>query len=437
MVRVVVVGGGVAGLSAALAASRHGAKTTLLESSKKVGVSRALMPFLISEGWAEDDLILPQVAELAEAGVEVRTGLTVTSVQHKERTLQVDDADRRRPPIGFDSVVIATGAASQVPALRGISKPKVFILKGPADYVRLSTQLEALQTIVVSGPVPLGLRLGEILANKGKRVFVYCGREGLAHQFSDPVAAAIRRQVSVGNRKNEVKLVDASIDSVLGVHEAEAVASSGSVRTCDGVVVVPRSVPVVPAVGCERGRNGGLLVDASMSTSLRGVFAAGDSAEIKFKSGSVTARLHSTSIIGGEVAGVNAAGGKASASPSWAVGQTYFGLELSSAGLGEEEALAIGLDAGTETGRYREVRFGGGRETLISMVYDRASHQVYGLQIAGWGASSLSSAASMTVSLGLRVEQLLRMEFPYSPGSSYEISPISLTARKILDLEGS
>ena len=47
MVRVVVVGGGVAGLSAALAASRHGAKTTLLESSKKVGVSRALMPFLI------------------------------------------------------------------------------------------------------------------------------------------------------------------------------------------------------------------------------------------------------------------------------------------------------------------------------------------------------------------------------------------------------
>jgi pyruvate/2-oxoglutarate dehydrogenase complex dihydrolipoamide dehydrogenase (E3) component len=181
-------------------------------------------------------------------------------------------------------------------------------------------------------------------------------------------------------------------------------------------------------------------VDASMSTNLRGVFAAGDSAEIRFKSGSVPARLYSTGRMGGEVAGTNAAGGKATAAPSWAVEQTYFGLEFCSAGLGEEEALAMGLDAATETGGSSDARFssGGGRrrETLVSMVYDRATHQIYGLQIAGWRASYLSSAASMIVSLGLTAERLVEMESPYSPGSSYDASPIALTAGKIRGLEG-
>jgi NADPH-dependent 2,4-dienoyl-CoA reductase/sulfur reductase-like enzyme len=447
MTKVVIVGGGVAGLAAALAASRLGANTTMVESSKKVGVSRALMPYLLSDGWAEDDLILPQAESLSGAGVEVRTGETVSSVQHGARVIRVGQsssqpggADRREASIRYDSLVICTGATSQVPQLRGLSKPNVFVLRGPEDYLKLSAGMEALQTVVVSGPIPLALKLGEIIARKGKGVRVYCGREGLARQFPEPVASAIRRQVSVSSKKAGVVLVDDSVDSILGVEKAEAISSSGSVQTCDGVVVIPRSVPAVPAVECEKGRDGGLLVDASMSTSLGGVLAAGDSAEFRFKSGSVPARLYSTSRMGGEVAGINAAGGRATAAASWAVEQTYFGLEFCSAGLSEVEALAMGLDARTETGESRDPSFsgsGGTRETLVSLVYDRATHQVYGLQVAGWRASSLSSTASLIVSLGLTVERLVHMESPYSPGSSHEVSPIALTAGKIPQPEGS
>ena len=232
--------------------------------------------------------------------------------------------------------------------------------------------------------------------------------------------------------------MDGPVDSILGVERAEAIVSSGSVRTCDAVVVVPGSVPSVPVVDCQKGRDGGLLVDSSMSTSLRGVFAAGDSAEIKFKSGSVPARLYSTSRMGGEVAGINAAGGRASAAPSWAVEQTYFGLEFCSAGLSEEEAKAMGLEAATEASTSRDARFKGDgrRETLVSMVYDEGTHQVYGLQVAGWRASSLSSAASLIVSLGLTVEQLVHVESAYSPGFSHDDSPIALTAGKIRKPEG-
>lgn len=180
-----------------------------------------------------------------------------------------------------------------------------------------------------------------------------------------------------------------------------------------------------------------MLVDSSMSTSLPGVFAAGDSAEIKFKSSSVPARLFSTSRMGGEVAGTNAAGGRAAAAPSWAVEQTCFGLELCSAGLSEAEALAMGLEAATETGTTREAgsKREDGRETHVSVVYDTRTHQVYGLQVAGWRALALSGVASLIVSLGVTVEQLLYAESPYSPGLGSEDSPIALTVRKIRELE--
>jgi len=65
------------------------------------------------------------------------------------------------------------------------------------------------------------------------------------------------------------------------------------------------------------------------------------------------------------------------------------------------------------------------------MVYDRSTHQVYGLQICGWRASAFSNVASLIVSLGLTVEQLVFVESPYSPGFSYDASPIGLTARRI------
>lgn len=437
--RVLVVGGGVAGVSAALAASVLGAKTTLVESAERVGLSRALLPLVVTDGWAEDDLVLPRAGALEGLGVDIRAGETVESIRRRGGEIRLESS----PGFGdgaFDSAVVCTGAAAEPPQLRGASKQNVFVMRAPADYAALSARLESLGSVVVSGPIPLALKLGEAMATKGKRVHVYCGREGLERQFSGPVAEEIRRCASGRFEAERLALVDGSLDSILGVERAEAVVSGGSVRACDAVVIVPRSVPSVPAVDCERGRNGGLLVDLSMSTSLAGVFAAGDSAEVRFKSGSLSARLHSTSRACGEVAGTNAAGGSALASPSWAVEQTYFGMEFCSAGLGEEEAKSMGLEASTATAESKCPRSpweDGDLKTLVSVVFDTATHQVYGIQAAGWRASSLSTAASLIVSLGLTVEQLLHLEAPYSPGSGYDVSPISLTARKIPDAPGS
>jgi pyruvate/2-oxoglutarate dehydrogenase complex dihydrolipoamide dehydrogenase (E3) component len=429
MVEVVVVGGGVAGVSAALAAAEEGAKTTLLESSTRVGLSKALLPSLLAGDSGEDDIVLPEVASLERAGVDVMTGSTAIAVDHKEKSVRLGQSPRAS--VVYDRLVICTGSHSERPTVRGLSKPNVFVLSGAVDYLELSSALEGLTRIAVSGPVPLALKIGEILAEKGLQIKVFCGKGGLSLQFSQPVASVIRRQAS--RRQSRVELVDASIESILGVDKVEAVAYGGVVSTCDSVVMIPRSVPSLPKTECELGPNGGLLVDHSMSTSARGIFAAGDSAEFRFKSGSVPARLHSTSRMGGEVAGVNAAGGNALAVPSWAVEQKYFGVEFCSAGLTEGEAKVLGVRAAIEVAEFRQQGGDGDQATLVSMVYDRGTYEVYVLLVAGSRALQLSSAVSLIVSLGVKVNQLLHTESPYFPGSGYEFSPIALTARKILE----
>jgi NADH oxidase (H2O2-forming) len=472
--RVLVIGGGVAGVAAARASADGGAETTLVESSKRVGVSRSRLPLIIADGLTEDDLVAHTAESLERAGIDLMIGVSVRSVVRKEAresarphssnpsspsSFRVETSDSHLRSMEFDSVVVCTGTTRLSPQTRGISKEGVFVLSEAPDYLRLSARLSELRAVAVTGPIPLSLKLGELLALDGKRVEIYCGEKGLEKQFPISIAEEIRRRASRGLGKEGsgvVSLIDGQIDSILGVDRAEAIVSGGSVRVCDAVVVIPHSVPSFPLADCQKGGGGGLLVDAGMCTSQPDLFAAGDCAEFRFRSGSLPARLHSTSKLGGEVAGINASGGRAAASPAWAVQQKYFGLEYCSAGLGEqerEEVTAGGLDGGIEVGEFVVDGDGGGgppavretavaattrpiglhdnKTTFVSLVFDRATRQVYGIQVAGWLASSLSSAASLIVATGMTVEQLSYAEFAYSPGSTYEDSPIALTARRI------
>ncbi len=122
--RVAVIGGGVAGISAALAASSLGAKTTLIDSSKRVGLSKALMPFLISDGWTEDDLILPEARALAGAGVDARTGETVTSVQRRGDKIRVESSSRRGTERGVRLGRHLHGGGQPRPRSSGVSRSR-------------------------------------------------------------------------------------------------------------------------------------------------------------------------------------------------------------------------------------------------------------------------------------------------------------------------
>ncbi len=151
--KVMIVGGGPAGMRAAITAARRGHKVTLYERRDVLGgmvfpgsrpVFKEELRFLLA--WFEN--------ALTEHGVTVRKGIEVTPA------LVTDEAP--------DAIVIAVGAEPIVPQISGIDLPHV---AGAVDVLRDTGRFMA-GTVAVIGGGDVGCECACHLANRGARVTV-------------------------------------------------------------------------------------------------------------------------------------------------------------------------------------------------------------------------------------------------------------------------
>jgi NADPH-dependent 2,4-dienoyl-CoA reductase/sulfur reductase-like enzyme len=421
--KVVVVGGGIAGVAAATAAVDRGSSVTLLEGTDGLGPDRSLFPYILSRDCPPEAVrAVDPVALSRRLGVEIRLNervLSVSSLSHSVRT--------ENGRLDYDSLVLATGCRHLDCEVKGLSKPGVSVMRSSEDYLALSRSAAFMSRAVVVGPAPLSLVIAQAL-HSSRKVKVFLGPRSL-RRFSPGVGGMVSRAASARG----VELIDADVDVVVGTERAEAVLSAGVVHPCDGVVILPKSSPSLPPTGCATGAHGGVLVDRWMRTSSRDVFAAGDCTETRMGSASLPSRLHSSARVMGEVAGSNAAGAAIRANLARSMSLRLFGVEVCAAGVDTEEAARAGLDAVRVDSECAAVEGApSGASVCVSVVYDRTTRKVHGIQAAGQGALSLSEFCSLAVASEMSLEQLAYHESPYLPNFNTGKSPIALTAGRAL-----
>jgi 2,4-dienoyl-CoA reductase-like NADH-dependent reductase (Old Yellow Enzyme family)/thioredoxin reductase len=147
--KVLVVGGGPAGMEAARVAARRGHEVTLCEQKEKLG-GMVLLGCVDSHTQTVLDVARHLEGELQRAGVTVETNRKITA----------HDVESLSP----DVLVLATGAESDIPDIPGIDGSNVC-----TTLDLLSGAVEPGDDVVIIGGGLVGGEVAEFLAEKGKR----------------------------------------------------------------------------------------------------------------------------------------------------------------------------------------------------------------------------------------------------------------------------
>jgi pyruvate/2-oxoglutarate dehydrogenase complex dihydrolipoamide dehydrogenase (E3) component len=280
----VVIGGGAAGLGAARAAVRSGARTLLVAdgppggdctftgcvpSKTLIESARRQLPFASAMQRVRD--VIARVAATENAEALRREGIDVIEGQaefiHRGR-IKVDGRI-----INAGRCVIATGATAAVPPIDGINTV-------PYETNETIFNLNELpETLLVLGGGPVGCELAHAFARLGSRVTVVQGPERLLPrdepEASHALAAVFARAgitVHTGTRPIRVATDNGRIRLTL---------DDGNESDADKLLVAVGRQPTTQTLRLERigvrlDERGRVVTDEHLATAAPGIYAAGD-----------------------------------------------------------------------------------------------------------------------------------------------------------------
>jgi NADPH-dependent 2,4-dienoyl-CoA reductase/sulfur reductase-like enzyme len=421
----VVIGGVAAGLSAAARARRidPSLPIVVLEKGPVVSYGACGLPYLVEGRVHAPEQLVVYTPEYfrKERNIEVRTGARVVSIAHPRREVALESGERVR----YERLVIATGARCEIQGIAGATAPHVFTLHTLDDAERMRRFLRERRprTAAVIGAGYIGVEAADALRRHGLRVTVYERGPNVLLRDDAALTAAVRAQLEL----HGVELRTG--DPVRSVDDLAA----------DMVVITAGfkpNVELAAEAGVEIGRSGAIRADDRMETNVRGVFAAGDCAEVNHI---VTSRptyipLGTTANKTGRVAGANAAGAR-ERFPG-VVGTSIvgiFGMGFATTGFSVEQARKEGFSpVVARIDGHAKPRYFGGGKTTVELVADRATRRLIGGCVIGEDESSgRINVIAAALQARMKVEEFESLDLAYSPPFSTVWDPVLIAAQQL------
>jgi len=191
-----IVGGGIAGLSAAAAIrkrNRTGSITILTEEPVKPYYRPALSDYLGAE-IDEGKFYVYDEAWYTENQVEVRTSCFAESIDTAKKIVSMGDGTG----LAYNKLVIASGARSNIPPIPGADLEGAYSLRSLADAQKIKEAMGKSQKVVVIGGGVLGLEAVEEISSLGLQVAVVEFSPRLMPRQLDEAASARLRLLMQG-----------------------------------------------------------------------------------------------------------------------------------------------------------------------------------------------------------------------------------------------
>jgi NADPH-dependent 2,4-dienoyl-CoA reductase/sulfur reductase-like enzyme len=442
--RLVIIGGDAAGMSAASQAKRldREAEVVVLEQTEDVSYGACGLPYKLPDGNDMEDLkIISAERFRKERDIDVRLGHRVERIEPGAREVSGSGPDGpfEQP---YDRLLIATGARISRPPIPGLEQlwgDGAYGLKTLEDGRVLKKALARRpKSAVVVGGGYIGLEATENLREQGLEVTVV---EALPHVLPF-LPSELRDKIYAEAEVQGVKvLLDTRVEGMernaAGVIRLQT--SAGDLRA-DLVLVATGVRPcseLAADAGIELGAARSIAVNEHLETSAAEIYSAGDCADARH---AVTGRsvwipLALRANRAGKLAGGNMLGRRDPAPPVLGTAVfKFFDQQVGRTGLTEDEAREAGHDpvAAAINASTRAKYYGGGGKLGVWLLADRKSHRLLGGAMVGpEGAAHRVDTVAACLHAGLTVEQLYAMDLGYAPPFGPSWSPLLTCASQL------
>lgn len=435
MQKIVIIGGLSAGPSAAAKARREdeNAEIILFEKGANISYATCGMPYAFS-GIIEkrDDLMVVNPEFLINRfNIDVRVNEEIIKIDTKRKVVYSITG-----MYNYDKLIFATGAKSVVPFIQNIQFASGWsTCRSMADFDKITKEglTNASGHITIIGGGLIGVEVAENLKMAGKKVTLIEGENQLLNMwqpkfanFAENILKSEGIEVLKSSKVESFELDENG--SIKGVK----IKNQETIKT-DFVIVnvgIKPNTDLLINEGAKHIKNGALIVNKNMETSINDVYAAGDNTSIK----NIQTNEHdyfplgTHSNKGGRAAGANAAGKNIMFKGAYKTAIVkVFDYTLARTGLNPKELKKRAIPfktvlsvAGSTPGYYP------GKKDLISEIYfNPVTQEILGAELFGEvGVDKRIDVLSTAIYATLKITDLSQLDLAYAPPFSPAKDPV-------------
>jgi NADPH-dependent 2,4-dienoyl-CoA reductase/sulfur reductase-like enzyme len=444
MAQLLIIGGSDAGISAAFRAREvdPSLRVTVVVADEYPNYSICGLPFLLS-GEVEDWRTLAHrtIDEIEAASIRLLLNCRAEAIDSCVKRVMARDRDGRVVELGYDKLIIATGAASVRPDMEGLDLPGVFSLRWMEDGFRIRQFMERHrpERAIILGSGYIGMEMADALTRRGIKVTILLRSGRVLKMVDAGLGEAIRSELT----RNGVELIDRIGVTAIEKRGRVLVVRNSQEIPVEGEMVLaatgarPESA-LAQSAGATTGIRGAIKVNRDMKTNIEDVYAAGDCVETwhRLLGKDTYLPLGTTAHKQGRVAGENAAGGKAQFPGSIGTQAVkIFDLVVARTGLLEQEARDAEFDPFTvefETWDHK-VYYPGATPLRIRITGDQKTGRLLGAQMVGHHKAEVSKRIDIfatAISSEMSVYSLNDLDLSYTPPLSSPWDPVQQAAQE-------
>lgn len=425
--KVVVIGGVAAGMSAASKIKRIDKDTEVVvyEKGGYLSYGACGLPYYVG-GFNDDHtkMIARSKEEFEKSGIKTHLHHEVLKVVPEEKKLLVRNYETGDIFIDtYDKLMVSTGAHAVKPPIEGIEKQGIYQLKTLEDGLKLKNivQNSQIKNVVVVGGGYIGIECVDAFLHMNKNVTCIEFADRILMPFDKEISTLAEDEL---RNKGAVLKTGEKVVAFKGNESVSAVVTDKGEYQADLVVLsigVRPSTAFLKDTKIHTAPNGALIVDREMRTSIQDIWAAGDCSLVYHKGLEENSFLALGTVANkcGRIAGENIMG--AHTKFVGALGSAAIkvcDIELGRTGLGEAEAQRQALKYKTVVVEAYDhpAYYPNPTPIRIKLIYEEGSKILLGAQTAGKkGAVMRVDVFAVAIHNKMTTDELGMTDLVYAP----------------------